>query len=91
MAIKIQYPVRLHEDTKCPSCQQNIISMGQNMYVCTTGHVIEGVVLVTMRPKQKEQPPVKVGGIKDEEPLTPDYEKESKGPRILPVKKDVMQ
>jgi|HubBroStandDraft_2_1064218.scaffolds.fasta_scaffold367570_3 hypothetical protein len=92
MAIKIQYPVQLHADTKCPSCQQPIISMGQNMYVCQTGHVIEGLVLVTMRPRSKQEP---AKASVDQEPLTPAYDKdiakEDPRPRILPAKKETMQ
>jgi hypothetical protein len=80
MPIKIQYPVNLGEGTKCPSCNLGINPMGGNIYVCQAGHVIEAILLVTMRPKKAQQsvsvrnpitePPLTdTGG-----PLTPSYE-----------------
>lgn len=55
MPIKMQYPVQLHPDTKCPSCNTAIKQIGNLLYVCDTGHVLEAIVLVTMRPKQKQE------------------------------------
>ena len=79
--IKIQYPVQLHQDTKCPSCNTGIKEIGTLVYVCDTGHVLEALVLVTMRPKKKQEP-VQVKGIveddrrgMDDSPLTPSYNK----------------
>lgn len=74
MPFKVQYPVQLHKDTKCPMCNTGINSVGGNVYVCTTGHFIEGILLITLKPKTK-QPPVSVTGM--EEPLTPSYDQET--------------
>lgn len=78
MPIKIQYPVQLNPETKCPSCNQPISTIGPNLYACHTGHVLEALVLVTMRPKTNK-PPVEVGAVKSgsitsDEPLVPSYD-----------------
>lgn len=56
MPLKMQYPVKLHQDTKCPQCNTSINEMGGNIYVCQAGHIIEGILLVTLRPKSPQQP-----------------------------------
>ena len=62
--IKMQYPVALAPDTKCPSCGQQIVAIGPQIYSCHTGHVLEPYILITMTPRAK-QPPVKLA---DDEP-----------------------
>lgn len=81
MAIKIQYPVRLGVETKCPNCGQPLNHMGANVYVCRSGHVVEGILLVTMKPKPQQEVSVSTppedkddGGNKA---LTPDYDMSS--------------
>lgn len=80
MAIKIQYPVRLGAETKCPNCGQALNHMGANVYVCRSGHMIEGILLVTMKPKPQQTvvattPPEDKNDVHGEqEALTPDYD-----------------
>lgn len=76
MPMKMQYPVQLHPDTKCPMCNTAINSLGGNVYVCTAGHVIEGILLVTMTPKKPQEPVKvvdKVQDVADDKILTPSY------------------
>jgi|SRR5580693_1071260 hypothetical protein len=75
MPLKMQYPVQLHKDTKCPACGNSIIELHPFLYSCQGGHVLEGIVLVTMRQKPKQEP-VKVNpGLPSDDPIVPDYNK----------------
>jgi hypothetical protein len=47
--MKIMYPAKLGPQTKCPKCLTGIISTGGALYVCQNGHVVECVVMVTMK------------------------------------------
>ena len=75
MPLKIQYPVQLHADTKCPSCGNGINSLGGNVYVCSAGHVIEGILLVTQKVKGQQKPIQVSSETPSEEVITPSYEK----------------
>ena len=48
---KIMYAAKMDLATKCPSCQTEITSIGNALYACRSGHVIECVVMVTIHPK----------------------------------------
>lgn len=65
MAVKIQYSLRLHGDTKCPNCGHPIAEIGPGVYAChPNGHILEPFVLVTLRPKPP-QPAVKATAVRD--------------------------
>ena len=73
MPLKMQYPLRLHKDTKCPACNTQITSIDSNVYVCQgQGHIMEGILLVTLKPKP-QQTENKAKSLDDV--LTPSYDK----------------
>lgn len=75
MPLKMQYPLRLHKDTKCPACNTQITSIDSNVYVCQgQGHIMEGILLVTLKPKQKTTEETK----RLENVLTPSYDEKEK-------------
>jgi hypothetical protein len=88
MPVKMQYPVELAKGTKCPSCNTEIVEIGPRLYSCQTGHILEAVVLVTLRGKRRENP-VAVNtidnekrtdkGVTTEDVLTPSYDFSNRG------------
>jgi hypothetical protein len=56
MPLKMQYPIKLHQDTKCPSDGLPISEIGPCVYACHGGHILEPTILVTMTPRPKQQP-----------------------------------
>lgn len=80
MPLKMQYPLRLHKDTKCPACNTQITSIDSNVYVCQgQGHIMEGILLVTLKPKPQQQPASGVTGSTTttlDKVLTPSYDKD---------------
>jgi hypothetical protein len=80
MAVKIQYPLLLHGETKCPNCNQPIVAIAPGVYTCHGGHILEPYVLVTLKAKPPQQP-VKASPVpeqvedknQEQGPLMPDY------------------